>query len=158
VDRVDLTWLQGGAGYTGFELQRKTGAGAYAALALPGGTVRSYADTGLAAGTTYTYRVRAAGPGGPSDWSLESAATTPATAARGKLTVTPSRVNFGTVRAGAAPQRRIRLRNAGREIIVVCNGSPAAPFSVTGGGSSASLLLCALGLSSGSPLQRGPSF
>lgn len=54
---IDLSWNDV-AGSTGYKLERKTGAGSFSQLGsnLAAGTV-VYHDTGLTAGTTYTYRV-----------------------------------------------------------------------------------------------------
>ena len=55
--RVDLQWTDGSVNETGFRVERRTGAGAYAAI---GSTVPNQAfftDFTVVSGTTYTYRV-----------------------------------------------------------------------------------------------------
>jgi hypothetical protein len=88
---VDLLWRDNSGNDAGFEVQRKTGAaGTWATLARTGGgpeflgftQLAYYNDTGRAANTPYTYRVRAVNAAGASAWSNEAAVTTPATSAQ----------------------------------------------------------------------------
>ncbi|MBI4582927.1 MAG: lamin tail domain-containing protein [Planctomycetes bacterium] len=73
---INLSWIDNEAGETGFEIERRSGAGDFARLAdLPADSV-AYSNTGLAEGTAYAYRVRAVNTFGPSGWSNEAAATT----------------------------------------------------------------------------------
>jgi hypothetical protein len=69
-----LTWLDNAIGESGFKIERKLAGGAYeelAATAGPDGT--SFSDTGLAADTSYVYRIRAFGPNSLSSYSNEIA-------------------------------------------------------------------------------------
>jgi hypothetical protein len=72
---ITLTWTDNSSGETGYEIQRKTGAGAFATVTTTAGNVTSYVDPCLAEMTTYTYRVRATGIGGNSSFSGEASAT-----------------------------------------------------------------------------------
>lgn len=56
---VDVTWVDESTNETGFEIQRKTGAGAFGALATVAADVETYEDETVEPATTYTYRVRA---------------------------------------------------------------------------------------------------
>jgi hypothetical protein len=77
--QVNLTWTDNANNETGFKVERKTGAnGTYAQIATPGVNATSYSDTTVAAGTQYTYRVRASNAAGDSAFSNEASATTPA--------------------------------------------------------------------------------
>jgi hypothetical protein len=76
VPRVDLSWTDQSGNETGFEVERKAGAGAYARIAELGANVTTYADTDVGPDTVYTYRVRACGEGGCSAFSNEASATT----------------------------------------------------------------------------------
>jgi len=59
-----------------YELERKTGSGSFVKIAdIDAGSI-SYTDTGLAAATTYTYRLRAVKDGLYTDYSPEASATT----------------------------------------------------------------------------------
>jgi PKD repeat protein len=80
-NRVDLSWTASGdnVGVTGYRVERCQGAGCttFAEIATP--TATSYADTGLAASTSYSYRVRATDAAGNlSEYSSVVSATTPA--------------------------------------------------------------------------------
>jgi hypothetical protein len=69
VDAVRLHWRDNSAIEKSFELERAVGDGAFSVIAeLPPETVE-HVDGGLAAGTTYRYRLRALGDEGASPWS-----------------------------------------------------------------------------------------
>ena len=79
--RVDVNWTAStdNVGVTGYRVERCQGAGCtnFAEVATPTGT--AYSDTGLAASTTYRYRVRASDQAGNlSTYSSIATATTPA--------------------------------------------------------------------------------
>ena len=74
--QINLSWSDV-ANETGFKIERKTGSGGtYAQIGTTGANVTTYSDTGLAAGTTYFYRVRATNASGDSSYSNETSATT----------------------------------------------------------------------------------
>ncbi len=81
--RVDLAWTApatNGSAITGYHLDRKAGSGSYASVSTSiAASATSYSDTGLPAGITYTYRIRAASSAGNADWSNEPTATTDST-------------------------------------------------------------------------------
>ena len=78
--QINLAWTDTASNETGFRIERKLGAGGtYAEIATPAANVTSYSDTGLAASTTYYYRVRAYNATGTSAYSNEANATTSAT-------------------------------------------------------------------------------
>ena len=93
-DQVDLTW-RGGLGADSYEVQRKTGSGSFGTISDPNPTTTSYTDNdpGLAAGTTYTYRVRSVNADGMSGWSNEASETTAGTMPTMPPTTTPSGVS-----------------------------------------------------------------
>lgn len=77
--QINVSWTAStdNVGVTGYRLERSQGAGStsFAQVATPAGT--SYADTGLAAGTLYNYRVRAVDAAGNlSAYSTTATATT----------------------------------------------------------------------------------
>ena len=85
---VALNWTSNsGAAEAGFKVERRTGGGAYAAIATVGAGVTSFTDTaysgGVTPGTQYTYRVRAYNWVGDSAYSGESTATTPTSGFQG---------------------------------------------------------------------------
>jgi hypothetical protein len=72
-----VTWSDESDVETGYEIQRKTGAGAFGALATVAADVEIYTDTTVVAATTYTYRVRANRAGvGNSAWVESNPVTT----------------------------------------------------------------------------------
>jgi len=75
-EKINLTWNDQSNNESGFKIERKTVGGAYAEIAAVGANVISYANTGLAAGTTYFYRVRAHNDAGNSAYSNEASAAT----------------------------------------------------------------------------------
>ncbi|MGD8869034.1 MAG: fibronectin type III domain-containing protein, partial [Gemmatimonadales bacterium] len=76
-DRIDLAWTDNSGDETGFRIERKTEPdGSFALIATVGANVTKYYNTGLAGGTTYTYRVRAFNTIGDSPNSNEASATT----------------------------------------------------------------------------------
>jgi subtilisin family serine protease len=76
--RIDLTWTDNSDNESGFELQRSTDGFATFTVINVGANVTSFQNTGLAASTTYTYRVLAKNAGGSSDFSNTATATTSA--------------------------------------------------------------------------------
>src|SRR2546422_7624191 len=79
--QINLSWTPStdNVGVTGYRLERCQGAGcsSFAQIATPAGT--SYSDTGVAASTSYSYRVRATDAAGNlSGYSNTASATTPA--------------------------------------------------------------------------------
>lgn len=86
-DRVNLEWDDNSANEAGFAVERRTEPdGAFAEITRTGPGAVSFADTGLSAQTTYTYRVRAFfGDGQLSAYSNEFSVSTGA----GPVTVNP---------------------------------------------------------------------
>jgi hypothetical protein len=77
---INLTWTDNSNNETGFKIERKTGSGgSWSEIAgnVAAGTT-TYSNTGLTAGTTYFYRVRAYNATGNSSYSNEASATTTA--------------------------------------------------------------------------------
>jgi hypothetical protein len=74
---LQLSWLDNSSNESGFAIQRKTGTtGTFAQIATVGANVTSYKDTGLSAGTTYCYRVKAQNSAGDSGYTNEACKTT----------------------------------------------------------------------------------
>ncbi|HEV3469111.1 MAG TPA: fibronectin type III domain-containing protein, partial [Pyrinomonadaceae bacterium] len=76
--QVNLAWADNSTNEDGFEVQRCAGAGCtnFAGRAETGPGATAYADTGLAAGTVYRYRVRAFNASGDSGFTNVAEATT----------------------------------------------------------------------------------
>lgn len=72
-----LTWTDNSNNETGFKLERSLhNAKVWTEIATLAANTTSHGDTGLEAGTSYDYRVRAYNLGGNSDYSLTATATT----------------------------------------------------------------------------------
>lgn len=78
--QINLAWTDNANNEDGFTVERCTGASCtnFGQIASLGPNVTSYSNTGLAASTTYRYRVRAFNGGGSSAFSNIAAATTQA--------------------------------------------------------------------------------
>lgn len=74
--QINLSWTDNSSNEDGFRIERATGGGAFSEIATVGAGVTSYANTGLAASTAYSYRVRAYNAGGNSAYSNTASATT----------------------------------------------------------------------------------
>ena len=73
---VTLAWTGPAGTLSGYEVERATSAGGpWSQVGTPPASATGYADTGLNAGTTYSYRVRAASAAGVSGWSATASAT-----------------------------------------------------------------------------------
>ena len=74
---VQVQWTDNSSDETSFAIWRQSGSGAWARVGgVPSGVTR-FVDRSLAASTSYSYEVRANGPGGVSDWSNVATGKTP---------------------------------------------------------------------------------
>jgi hypothetical protein len=76
VNAINLNWSDQSNNETGFKIERALGAGAFSQVATVGANITTYKNTGLAANTTYSYRVRATNSVGDSAYSNTASATT----------------------------------------------------------------------------------
>ena len=77
--QVNLTWTDRSTNESSFKIERKTGsAGTFAQIASVTSNVITFGDTGLTAGTTYFYRVRASNSSGNSSYTNQASVTTSA--------------------------------------------------------------------------------
>ncbi|HEY0009927.1 MAG TPA: PA14 domain-containing protein, partial [Tepidisphaeraceae bacterium] len=70
--QINLTWRDNATDETGYKIERRIaggGGGAWSEIGQVGANVTEFADTGLAAGTTYEYRLRAFSGAGDSPYS-----------------------------------------------------------------------------------------
>jgi len=76
--QINLSWSDNSTNEDGFKIERCQGSGCanFAQIAQVGANVVSYNNTGLSAGTSYSYRVRAFNAGGNSGYSNTASATT----------------------------------------------------------------------------------
>jgi len=73
---ISLAWSDNSSDELGFRIERKTGSDSFSVIITVGKNVHSYKNTGLSAGTTYLYRVRAYRGAANSSYSNEAAAAT----------------------------------------------------------------------------------
>jgi len=98
--QINLGWRDNSSNESGFRIERKTGAaGTWAEIATPASNTTSYSNTGLSAGTTYYYRVRAYNSAGNSGYSNEISATTPAACGSSTTPISPNSSLSGTLAA-----------------------------------------------------------
>jgi hypothetical protein len=99
--QLTLSWADNAGGTATFKIERKTGtAGTYTQIATTGIGVTTYADSAIASGTTYCYRVRASNSSGDSGYSNEACGS--AAAALFNLTVGKTGTGSGTVASAPA--------------------------------------------------------
>src|SRR5262245_7493660 len=80
--QINLSWTDNSGSESGFEIDRCQGAGCtnFTQIATTGANVTSFSNTGLAASTAYSYRIRATNSAGDSGNSNTASATTTAAA------------------------------------------------------------------------------
>ncbi len=76
--QINVGWADTSGNETGFKIERSTAAAPWAQVATVGANVTSYSSTGLAASTTYSFRVRAYNASGDSGYSNTASAATSA--------------------------------------------------------------------------------
>ncbi len=74
--QINLAWADTSGNETGFKIERSTATAPWAQIGTAGANATSYASTGLAASTAYSYRVRANNTAGDSGYSNTASATT----------------------------------------------------------------------------------
>jgi len=98
--RINLAWVDNATNETGYSVERSTNGTTFTVVATLGANVTTYANTGLTASTTYSYRVRATNSVGNSAYSNTATATTSATATSTNIAplaaVTASSANTAT--------------------------------------------------------------
>jgi hypothetical protein len=102
--QVSLSWADNSTNETGFKIERLLdGVGGWSQVATVGAGVTAFVDSGLAAGTSYAYRIRAVNAGGDSAYSniawvstLKSGGTTTTPTTPPPTTSTPTTNGTGT--------------------------------------------------------------
>ncbi len=125
--QINLSWVDNSGTENGFRVERCAGAGCtnFTQIAEIAANAAGFNDTGLAASTTYAYRVRAYNDGGNSDYSNSAGATT--------LVTLPNAP--GSLSASAASSSQINLSwsdNSSNESgfrIERCQGSGCTNFA-----------------------------
>jgi alpha-tubulin suppressor-like RCC1 family protein len=104
--KITLDWRDRSTNEQGFRIERRIGTGAWTQIGQVGANVTTYVNTGLTAGTTYTYRVLAYNASGASGYSNEASATT-----RGGMVGKPSAPTNLVARAGSRTQVNLTWRD-----------------------------------------------
>ncbi len=94
---ISLAWSDNSSDEEGFKIERKTGSGGFSEIITTGKDIHSYNDTGLSAGATYVYRVRAYRGAVNSGYSNEAAATTPVPPPTAPSSFTASAASASTI-------------------------------------------------------------
>lgn len=75
-NQVNLLWTDNSNDETHFRIERKEGTGNYGFLSNAPANATSFSDTGVAPGTSFSYRIRSESLNGSSAWSNEASVTT----------------------------------------------------------------------------------
>ncbi|MGH7393968.1 MAG: fibronectin type III domain-containing protein, partial [Candidatus Rokuibacteriota bacterium] len=140
-NQINLVWADSANNETGFKIERRASAAAtFSQIATVGANVTSFSNTGLGAGATYHYRVRAYNASGHSAYSNEANATTlpPLAKAPGNLianAISSSQIDLAwadssTNEDGFKIERRLGTEGAYSEIATV--GAEVTSYSNTG--------------------------
>jgi hypothetical protein len=122
--RIDLAWTDNSSAETGQVLQRSTSPTFSSPTSIPlAPDVQSYSDTGLSAGTTYYYQVKAVQNGSSSAYSGSASATTQSP---------PPPLVYPTVIAVDSPVSWWRLGEASGSAAADQRGANAGTYTSTG--------------------------
>jgi len=129
--RINLAWQDNSNDETGFRIDRSTDNVTFISLGLFAANVTSYSNTGLTAGTTYYYKVRAYNRncGMSSNWSNTASATTFASGTPTPTpTATPAQCVVPTFIGTRLQDAQTLWSNAGFVTQVLTYGPPGQPI------------------------------
>lgn len=130
---IDLTWQDNSTDEQGFRVERSLDGQNFSEIAVLGPNAQSYNDTGLTPETTYFYRVFAFNNFGNSDPSNVAADTTPKPPVPNfpVINVTPTTINYGSVRGGNIVTQKVTISNQGAQNLVISQiSNPTGPFAI----------------------------
>jgi len=132
--KIGLRWDDNSANETKFEIERRLNDEDvdFEKIGETSANQTQFVDGNIRNNIQYEYRVRAVNADGPSDYSNPVVAFfgTP-----GKIRVQPTKIDFGTVKAGATRTRKFTVRNTGRtDISVTISLAEGTPFAISDGG------------------------
>jgi probable HAF family extracellular repeat protein len=136
---MELTWSDGGTLEYGYEIQRRVPGVDWQTIATVLPNTTRYQDTGLTAGTPYSYRIRSVNGAGGSAWSSEVGGTTtggtPGVGISFSALSLPESLAFGDQTVGTpSTARQITLTNTGTAPLTISSvtlkGLQAAEFAL----------------------------
>jgi len=130
---IDLTWQDNATNEQGYRVERSLNGTDFGEIATLGPNVHSYNDQGLTPDTTYFYRVVAFNNFGNSAPSNVAAGTTPKPPPPPfpVISVSPTSIDFGSVRGGNPATQKVTITNQGGQNLVVTQiTNPNDPFSI----------------------------
>lgn len=124
--QINLSWSDRSSNETGFAIERKVGSsGTYSFVSSVGANVTSFSNTGLSAGTQYSYRIRSFNSAGYSSYSTEANATTLASSGGGGGgTVSGTSAQFVKVDAATSGNWRGIYGSDGYNVVLHRDASP----------------------------------
>jgi hypothetical protein len=150
--QFQMTWVDSSTNEAGFAIERAVGTtGTFAEIGTTGSNITSYTDyvdTGLAAATTYCYRVQAFNEAGSSDYSNMACGTTLQTfglavvrggTGNGTVTSSPAGINCGMTCSATLP--------SGTAITLTATPAAGSTFTDWSGGGCSGTGACAVTLS-----------
>jgi fibronectin type 3 domain-containing protein len=133
--QINVSWNDV-SGETGYRIERSTGGGVWVQVGTAGANVKTFSDTGLSSGTTYSYRVFATNVGGSSPPSNTVTAKTRLDAPGGftATAVSSTQINLAWSDVNGETGYRIdRSTNGGSTWTTIANvGANVTTFSNTG--------------------------
>jgi len=135
---IRLSWQDNSNNETGFVIEKKTDSGSFEIAGTVEKNITSYTDSGVTAGHSYTYRVRAQNPLGSSGYSNQVSVSGWDTVSPSSLTVTPvssNRIDLSWNYTGTTAYRTVIERKTGPDgewRIIATTASGALKYSDTG--------------------------
>lgn len=137
--QINLAWVDNANNESTFSVERSVGGNPFASIATLNANTTSYQDTGLAASTAYSYRVRASNGGGSSAYSNTGSATTAAGSTSAPATPTGLSATAGNAQvvltwnaSSAATSYTIKRATVSGGPYTVVGSSPSTGFTNTG--------------------------
>jgi hypothetical protein len=131
--RVDLAWKDNSGDEQGFRIERSLNGFDFTEIASVGPNVTTFSDTTAFADTFFFYRVLAFNGFGNSDPSNVAVAKTPPTPVpvNPVIMVTPTSIDFGSVRVTQTDTKTVTVKNAGgTNLVISAISDPTGPFSI----------------------------
>jgi titin len=135
---ITISWTDNSSDEQGFQIERREEGGTFAQVGYVEADTTEYLDTGLEAGTTYHYRVRAVNAHGNSDYTNEATGTTldvvpPEAPANLEATaVSSSQINLSWDGVDYTTGYKLERKGGGDWALLTMLGASATTFADTG--------------------------